>query len=53
MCDSRVGKDVAHFLMACGVLKEIGRLFGRCVCAELWGAESGWMNFGEWTRRER
>ena len=22
------------------------------MCAELWGAESGWLNFGEWTRRE-
>ena len=22
------------------------------MCVELWGAESGWMNFGEWTRRE-
>ena len=23
------------------------------ICAQMWGPESDWMNFGKWTKRER
>ena len=37
---------------AVGNLREIGRCCWM-MCAELCGPGSGWMNFGEWTRRDR
>ena len=51
MGDSGVGEDVALFLVGCGEF-EIDRLV-LLDGAELWGPGSGWMNFGEWPRRER
>ena len=50
MCDSGVGEDVAPFLVGCGGFERDGLVL---LCVELWGPESGWMDFGEWTRRER
>ena len=48
ICDSGVGEDVAHFLVGCGDLRQIGR---GCwmMWAELWGLDSSWMNFEDWT----
>ena len=49
MCDSGEGAKVAHFLVGSGgferdrqvLLDDVG-----------WRTESGWMNFGEWMRKE-
>ena len=49
MCGSRVGENVAHFLV--GWFVENLREIGRCrwmVCAELWGGGGGGRGGGEW-----
>ena len=51
MYDSGVGE---MWLISWWVLGNL-RAIGWCcyiMCAELWGPESGWMNFGDWTRKE-
>ena len=45
ICDSRVEEDMAHFRVGCGDLRKISWCCWM-MCAELWGLESGWMNFG-------
>ena len=52
ICDSGAGEDVNHFLVGCGKF-ERERLVVLLLCAELWGPENNWVNFGEWTRMER
>ena len=52
MCDSRVVENMAHFHVGCGEFKRDCWWYWM-MCTELWVPESGWMNFGEWPRRER
>ena len=50
ICDNKVGEDVAHFLVSCTeferdwqvLLDDVSRI-----------VESGWMNFGELSRKEK
>ena len=51
MGESGVGEDVSHILVGFGEF-ERDRLVLLDDMVELWGSESGWMNFGEWTRRK-
>ena len=51
ICDSRVGKNVDHFLVDCGEFGRYHLVLIDDVC-RIVGLESGWMNFGEKTRRE-
>ena len=52
MCEIRVGGVWLISWLVVGNLREISRRSWK-MCAELWGPESGWMNFGGWTRKER
>ena len=52
MCDSGVGEDVDHFLVGCGGFERDRLVLLDDVCRTM-GPESNWINFGEWTRRER
>ena len=52
MSDSRVKEDVAHFLVGCGEFERDQLVLLDGVC-RIMGARECWMNFGEWTRRER
>ena len=52
MCDSRVGEDMVHFLLGCGEFVR-DRLVVLDDMCRIVGPESSWMNFVEWTRRER
>ena len=50
MCDSGEGEDVAHFLVGCGEFDQDWLVLLDDVCKIV--GQSGWKNFGEWTRRE-
>ena len=52
ICDSGVGEDVAHFLVGCVEFERDWLVLLDDVC-RIVGPESGWINFGEWTTRER
>ena len=52
ICDSRIGEDVAHFLVGYGEFERDGLVLLDDVCIIV-GPRDWLDDFGEWTRKER